>query len=564
MRQVLFILLFIGYGLSVSAQRYEYSALTHLLRVESAGVSSTTFDIIDAERSVAMRDIGLYASASYSRRSSGGIFDLNDPLTQGRAYYNVGLDWEILKNGWYEQRNKAYQKNIEYQLATLSQFENERQEAYYIQFALLAYIFERNKAQLYIEREQELRLHIKQAEVLFKQAYIKKEDVLTLNSRLNEVELVSTNLNNSIHAFEEVFTTYASMYGPLMGLSEHAIPSINIGAFLKKIDEDSNLKHINTLKGQLLERSTNWKNDVRFTASVDYNQQVSFDGVRRDFSSVRLAVRVPIRAMNRASRRLRNAQLSGFSEELDYELLNRKKEAITLHKEYVYKQKQIQNAHQTKQLLIERIRVQKLLMNSVDSSLEGEYGILTQDDVYAVESELLDLKHQLYKLLLKLNMLLPNGSIEEVLYQEDIFNSEKPESTVIVDATEVTQRSPELYAQFFDAYDVDIVCIKAAYTSDFEPYVKELNKRLIPTYLLINQDNLQYSYIKPTYDYIQSKGLSGLAINVDKTHRPEEQLKLQEALQSLSRHGINIYVASNTYDVDSWIDETFELKGESW
>ena len=203
-------------------------------------------------------------------------------------------------------------------------------------------------------------------------------------------------------------------------------------------------------------------------------------------------------------------------------------------------------------------------MNSVDSSLEGEYGILTQDDVYAVESELLDLKHQLYKLLLKLNMLLPNGSIEEVLYQEDIFNSEKPESTVIVDATEVTQRSPELYAQFFDAYDVDIVCIKAAYTSDFEPYVKELNKRLIPTYLLINQDNLQYSYIKPTYDYIQSKGLSGLAINVDKTHRPEEQLKLQEALQSLSRHGINIYVASNTYDVDSWIDETFELKGESW
>lgn len=590
------LLILIGWLCSTSAyaQDLTNASVSYLLNLNASSSISNELEAIRAEQSMSMRNLGLYASASYTRRSGGNFLDPNDELSFGRTFYNVGIDWDILKNGWYQYRNNAYEKEIEYRLAALSQYGAQKQEAYYLQFALLGYIFESEKSNVYLRRTQDLNTQISQSGALFDLGYIRRENVLELQNRLANTQLINRNNSFAIRAFEETFDVSQFDFALLSQIPDQSVHSIDISRLLQAIDEKSYLNEVVDTKRQLIERRFDWKNDVRLTASLDYNKQESLAGNGREFSSFRLAVQVPIRFNKHAQKRLRLAEIDGFQDDLSYDLLNRKKEALTLYKEYVYKQKQIQYAHKTKSILEERMRVQTVLMESVDLDVQDEYSLLLLDDMHSIDIEILDLKHQLYKILLKMNLLIPEGSIEDYLFLEKEFDwLEYSRRGIVIDANADYKQAPLFYAQFLESQSIDAAFIKATYSNSYKPLAAALEKKQIPTFLIvevINSDMLDMKVLLTLNGIAESSGLNGIAIYVPSEIEGSLAEEVRQFLDRLAGDQVSIpvlvdhvayadefkgiiyvhesierstgtYVDAKLQLIDSWIDNEFKTKG---
>jgi len=505
----------------------EHSSLDYLLSIEDRESYSASERILEGERSLAMRDLGLYLTASYTRRYGDAFADFN-PENFSREIYNIGIDWELLKNGLYEQRTRAKIKSLELELHTLTEIEFHRKRNYYYQFVLLAYIFDRARLELLEKRLHDLRKQYTHFNTLFSERYIEKEYLLELEKRIHEVELIRQSAKAGIASFEDIFEdrNESIQVKNLYGLPDAEVQAIDIERALVDMGERSYMDDIVDTREQILTREYALLSEIRLTAYADYYRQESFLGEIRDYSAVGVAVRIPLRIRRKQLRSYKTAKVEEFYEDLTFDVINREKEILSLYKEYSYKQKQIQNLSHSLELVEERLRVDRIIRNSVDYEFEEDIQVLNNDEVYAIKQERQDLKQQLFEILLKINLLLPQNNVIDYLSNRDetSFIGEegriaKSKNAVIVNASDTFISDAEFYARFFESKGISTVFIETKNVNEpFEKLLPVFNEIEIDSYVIIpvtSTEDINFDELRLFEDFVRKLGGKGVCLKVE-------------------------------------------------
>lgn len=410
------ILLLIAFKPGLQARQLnEFSVLESVMDFQSINTTHSNIDKLYAESSILRRDLGLSLSASYNHRFGEGFID-ND-LTGGsiEKYYKTGINWELLKAGWVQNRRLAETNDLRVELELLEQQVRDKQESYFAQFALTAYLFDREIHDIYQERAQLLSSKRPIYASLREEGYFTNEEVFSLNARFEEARLEKEILFQSNSSFENIFSEELTNFNYPYQVQETLMPGVDISAILRSFnDMEGQLKMVEMRK-ELIRAPSYVIYDMSLTASINYHHQTSFSDNTRDYVAMGVSLRMPLARNRRAVRDSYMAESKTLDESLQLEIKNRKKEMLMLYQEYSYKQKQLLNMKSSYTLLEDRIRVQQITKASVNTDVPEVDASLLQDDALAVLIEQVALKKQMHQLLLKMNLNLSSGNITDYL-----------------------------------------------------------------------------------------------------------------------------------------------------
>lgn len=401
-----------------SAQVYsqEYNVfIQDILRYSSGDISSALVEKYYSEASLYNRDLGLEFRSSVNHKFGEGFIEDDLGLSNLQTFYKTGVNWNILSEGYYDRRSKANQSKLKAQFEELNAIDQAKKESYYFQYAYASYYFEKKLIEYYDSRINLLKSKNPLFSSLREQGYFTNREVMDLEKRLDEALFQQDVLISSTQSFEAIFAvnlSYVTASG-IYGFDE--LPHINLEELIFDLEYSNSLASKKQLNQSLISEPNFWTDNVRLNAYLYYNHQVSFNDDRRDYVSVGLSLAVPLSNSRKATSEKYASEVKYLDEMYDYELSNRKKEVLMLYQEYTYKQKQRLNTLADERKLKEKLRVLDLQKKSVNTNIPAIDASLLQDEYLAVQIETASLTKQMTQLLLKINLLLVDNSIEKYL-----------------------------------------------------------------------------------------------------------------------------------------------------
>ena len=409
----------------------EYSVfIQDILSYSSGDLSSALVDKYYSEASLYNRDLGLEFRSSVNHKFGEGFIEDDLGLANLQTYYKTGVNWNILSEGYYDRRTKADQSELKAQFEQLNAIEHAKKESYYFQYAYASYYFEKKLIKYYDSRINLLKSKTPLFSSLREQGYFTNKEVMDLEARLNEAVFQKDVLALSTQSFEAIFSanlSYVTASG-IYGFDE--LPHINLDELIFDLEYSNSLASKKQLNQSLVSEPNFWTDQIRLNAYLYYNHQVSFSDDRRDYVSAGLSLAIPLSNSRKVTRQKYAAEVKYIDEVYKYELANRKKEVLMLYQEYTYKQKQRLNTLAAERKLKEKLRVLDLQKKSVNTNIPAIDASLLQDEYLAVQIETAGLTKQMTQILLKINLLLVDNSIEEYLVY-------KKEQHLIVNKSEV-------------------------------------------------------------------------------------------------------------------------------
>ncbi|MCG8373727.1 MAG: hypothetical protein MI700_09350, partial [Balneolales bacterium] len=249
--------------------------------------------------------------------------------------------WNILKNGWQQNRQSARRLAAQINYEQFEQAQNSKSNAYYAQFALLEYLFNKAGADVLRSRKEQIASKEPLFISLSNDGYLTSTQMLEYQSRADDIELQLRVLSESNDAFELIFEDELSTYLIPEFYQSTEIPEVDVQGIILAIDHSAAAQQQLHLQQQLIQKPSYWSHQVSLNASIYYNHQVSFSNERRDFTSVGVSLRVPLSTRHYSDKQAYIAANKELEEEQLLVTHNRKKEVLILHREYTLKQKQL-------------------------------------------------------------------------------------------------------------------------------------------------------------------------------------------------------------------------------
>ncbi len=401
----------------------EYSVfIQDILSYSSGELSNSLVDKYYSEASLYNRDLGLEFRSSVNHKFGEGFIEEDLGLTNTQTFYKTGVNWNILSEGYYDRRAKADQSRLKAQFEQLNAIQQAKKESYYFQYAYASYYFEKKLIEYYDSRINLLKSKSPLFSSLREQGYFTNKELMDLEGRLNEALFQKDVLVSSTQSFEAIFSvnlSYVTASG-IYGFNE--LPHINLDELIFDLEYSNSLASKKQLNQSLISEPGFWTDQVRLNAYLYYNHQVSFSDDRRDYVSAGLSLAVPLSNTRKVTHQKYTAEVKYIDEVYEYELSNRKKEVLMLYQEYTYKQKQRLNTIASERKLKEKLRVLDLQKKSVNTNIPAIDASLLQDEYLAVQIETASLTKQMTQLLLKINLLLVDNTIEKYLvYKNENF-----------------------------------------------------------------------------------------------------------------------------------------------
>lgn len=383
-------------------------------------------------------DIGLSISSSYLANKGAGIFSLEDNLIM-KSRFQTGLEVDLLKGGLFENRSKA--KALSYQLKFTSQLEDAlgNKDSYLKRFNLIIQIFNKQKLAILQKRNQLVGLLLLNEQHLFNKRLLKKEDILETQQR-------NAQLKALIHIYE-----------PYNKLSSYAVDSTIYKTYIAPFDINQELLLIR-LQGEIsdslayfLEKeaklTSNWINDIRFSAFTRYNYYDMSTTADRSFYSYGVNLGIPIPFSRSKDLKVRKLELTKQVEEVERQKQFFSEELLNELYEFRYKLQQYITLTYKKQTFDEQLRLE-----DVKRSLKSKYysplkAIKLVDDLYAIEMELLELKQNMYLKLVGIQEKVPTVSMQELVLPLDL-------PTMLNDGGDI-YRSMYVWSSIFQDFDAN-------------------------------------------------------------------------------------------------------------
>lgn len=358
-------------------------------------LSDLNLELIEALRA----DIGLdfYSSAVYNFEP--GISETEDLFFRSRV--NAGLDWQILKSGLVGNKRKIRELEIQNQINELITLKSKKEAQYVYLYNYIIYLF--NKRQLdYVEQRIDI---IDNFLEVSNQMYLIRatrwEDIVALRNRRETLQNIQRNLTKYNNGFE---VTYEGL-GFRKDVNVDRLPVIELDArrIFAGAEVDSLENQMNDLLKEQLSYKYNRNRDLSLRAYARYNLYTgaeSIDQGIRTFGAVGATFTAPL-FQNKNSNEIAEKELAVMQSENEQRQKEVNNSLLNQYYEYEYVFKSYMEFFGNKGVVLERLRRELTKDDMNDMSFSPLNAIHQIDQLYAIETDLLDIKQNLYLKLLR-------------------------------------------------------------------------------------------------------------------------------------------------------------------
>jgi hypothetical protein len=410
-----------GYILDLTKIWKEYNTYTfdHMLLDSNVKGTTNLFSVAEAfnlkrkellikknqlQRKIYTKDIGLQFSGAYQENFSAPFVDPEDVVVFRRKV-QLGFDWDILKNGFYYHRLKAKIISNEIKMLERKSFLNNLTKFQLQNTQQITYFFNQKKLDVLRKREAMIKEQREVAEKLYALKHLTRDDYLKTIQHHTDIN-GQKGIYNDFNTASKDYTYPNDFDFPVL--------DIDIAALLKCAGEvvpDSSY----LLQAENAKIQNNFLNEISLRTSLKYNYyDVYTQSIpNRSFISFHLNFAVPIFFNFKEKNELIATETEilkeanqGDNNEIQFILLNH-------FYEYRYKLKQYYNQYLKRDIFGELVRTERVKQELGDIEFNPNTALFILDDYWANAIELLDLRQELYKVLLAIKMKVPRANISE-------------------------------------------------------------------------------------------------------------------------------------------------------
>ncbi len=515
----------------------------------------------DAKIKLLKQDIGLDAVGNYLQNFNPG-FNTDDNLIY-HFRYQVGLDWNILNDGFITNRYKQQILKNENTIIALTPKtkKNDGQEYVAISHKII-YSFNLHKIEVLEKRQQLMDDKISVANELYLLKHV---------SRINLLEIMQQQVD--IGSMSQIYKSYNDELKLKMNVDsipKDILPLFDVD-FTKVIAKDS-IKPISDsilkLEIENLKLAHKPWTDIKVNTQVRYNYyDLVNSAYSRNFMSAGIGVAVPIPFSIKANKNLiaEQSKLLAFQQKESAKALQT--DLLNNFYEFRYKLKQYNNFFEKRRKYEELIRVERVKEKFGDLEFNPLTALGLLDEMLQVDIEMLDIQQQMYLQLLDIHSKAPDIEIASIIkpYKIDSLNmsSEKTNRSMYIWSEAQTKYEPSYIVEYLRLNKIStaILSLKKDQSNKAEAVtlIGKLNAKGIKVELLVGSNKLLTSnnptaYFDSVTNGLDLKTLTAIHLDVephtmkDWASNKEEYLNkyvelLKTAKQYCSKNGLQLSVS---------------------
>ncbi len=316
----------------------------------------------------------------------------------------VGIEWNVLREGWLGNQQRAKRLNDQRKLDNLKFALDNNDSKLYYRFNLMIYLFNEEKIKLLAAREAQL---IEQQKLLYQVYFLKGilyEEIIDIKSRIEQVKVQLKNYRDYNEWFES--TLGENHMDTNFSIAELPVLHVNLDYLLHENSKEVLLDSIQQLEQKIAFGADRGINDVSLRVQAYRNLNHFSDELRdtRKFNSIGVGLSVPLELLfsKKTKDNLAYAKIQNRQHFNNYEALNTSSEIINYYYEYNYKMKTYMEFLHKEMLYREKIRVETVNQKNYRDIYRSLRILRHLDIMRNIQAEMLDLKQQMYLLLLKI------------------------------------------------------------------------------------------------------------------------------------------------------------------
>ena len=345
-------------------------------------------------------DVGLdfYSSASYNFEP--GISEFEDLFFRSRI--NAGLDWQLLSSGLYGNKQRIRELQFEAQINDITLQKGRIEDEYIYTYNYIIYTFNKRQLEFVNRRLDIINKFLEVATQMYLVRATPWEEIVGLKNRKKALENLKRNLTAYNNGFERTYVNTG--FNPLVNAMDLPLLELDARSILQGRSGDSLDTRLLDLQRQQLEIKYRRNKDMRLRTYMRYNVFNSANDAGsnfRTFGSVGATFTAPL-FQNKYNNEVAEKELKVLESENNKRMTAVNNNLLNLYYEYEYTFKQYLDFYGNKGVVLERLRRDLAKDNLNDPGFTPLSVINGIDQVYNIETELLDIKQNLYLKLLRI------------------------------------------------------------------------------------------------------------------------------------------------------------------
>ncbi len=373
----------------------------------------------DSEIARVKRNYGIDFTASAQANEYGVFFDDDEDVSRVR----VGLDLELLDEGYLKWRKEKTRLEVEQQIHNMKSLLKSRDRNYAYLYNCLIYSFNKSKQKVLERRIQFLEPYLDLLYQLYFAHEMAFEKIIDQKARLEEARI----LLEASYKFNEALENELGAEN-VTQLDGDRLPvvQIDISSLLDPAELNAFRDTISNLEEQSIDLKYARRNDAKLKVFTRYNIGDRFQATdSKTFFSFGASFRVPVIFDKGIRKELAQYEKAIVQERFSEEWYNRVKEMMILYEEYQYKLKQYSNFLHNVFHVEEKLRQERVLLDSRRDVHSPMKALKQIDNIRAVQFELIHLKQQLYLIMLQIYLRSYQENFIECLIGMDLENGRK-------------------------------------------------------------------------------------------------------------------------------------------
>ncbi len=492
----------------VSREEKKYESFASVPKLYKISASESVSDaeyvkrVNEAKINLLKKDIGLEGVGNYLQNFNPG-FNTDDNLLY-HFRYQVGLDWNILSDGFIENRYKQRILKNENTIVSLTpQTKKNDGEDYIAVSHKIIYSFNIHKIKILEKRQQIIDDKISVANELY---------LLKHLSRINLLEIMQQQVDvGSMNKIYKSYNDELKMKMNVDSLPKNILPVFDVD-FSKFLSVDSAAVHANGNDSILKLQIENLKlahkplSDIKLNAQVRFNYYDLVNSIySRNYMSAGVGVAVPIPLRIKANKNLVTAQTKLLEFDQKEGSKARQTDLLNSFYEFRYKLKQYSNFYEKRKKYEELVRIERVKEKFGDLEFNPLTALNLLDEMLTVDIEMLDIQQQMYLQLLDIHSKAPSADIEKIImpYKIDTLSiaTEKINRSMYIWSDAQKKYESSYIAEYLRLNKIStaILSLKKDQSNktEAEVLINKLNSKGIKVELLIGSNKLLTSS-KPT------------------------------------------------------------------
>ncbi|MCC6182650.1 MAG: hypothetical protein IT237_12535 [Bacteroidia bacterium] len=431
----------------------------------------------------------------------------------------AGIDWDLLNNGLYEYKQKLKLLKLEHEMLLKKQM-RENLEAFQASQTAEIISYFNNKKLLILNKRQDL--NIKQSQLIEQLWTIKH---ITKDNYLKVIQN-TTDINAQFNIYKN-YNEAGSNQGQLKD-AELPILDINIQKLIQYCLLQDSIQNDTLNYATIAKRQSSYFKEMSLKAYTRYSYYDVYNTLLpdRSYVSVGFNLSAPL-TLNQKDKReyyILQQQINNF--QTPTRTFNSQSFLLNLYYEYQYKLKQFKNLYHKRLVYLELLRTEDVKQKLGDVEFNPNTALFILDDFWSNAIELLDLKQELYKVLINIKSKFPNVNIIDFtqplnLSNLNIASTNPPFKAIYIWSDAFKNHSQTVITEFCKVNEFNPLVVSYHPTKS---YLFQLNEFISKNYtssihLMIGSNKLLYrgitNYLDSLKQNISLNQIKGIHLDIE-------------------------------------------------